>query len=60
MIVGFISPTGSEMKLSPAGGVCEDCSMYVARYPIPNAASPIAALEGFTYQLYTPINCTAL
>ena len=36
MILGFISPTGSEMKLSPAGGVCEG---NVARYPIPNAAA---------------------
>ena len=31
MIMGFISLTGSKMKLSPADGVCEERSMYVAR-----------------------------
>ncbi len=31
MIMGFISPIGSEMKLSLADGECEERSMYVAR-----------------------------
>lgn len=44
LIIASSAPTGSEMELSPTGIVCEESSMYVAWYLIPNAASAIADL----------------
>ncbi len=42
--MGFISLIGSEVKPTSAGVVCKEGFIYIAQYPIPNAASAIGNL----------------